>query len=105
MDNLNSAIKDIFETFHTDLSGIRVKKFLKLVRAVQHHLPDVKEKQTLHTCDNGQEIVITPHNGMWELSIGEASIAFDKHHVYDLEGNVTHGSFLAPAAIQTILAA
>lgn len=105
MDNLNGAIKDIFETFRTDLSGIRVKKFLKLVRIAQLTISDLEksETKTIQVFESGHSICISPCNEIWELTIDQAKVNLDKSNVYDLDGNVTNGTFIAPAAIQSIL--
>lgn len=107
MDNLNSAIKASLETFRTDLSGIRVKKFLKLVRTVQLALPDLEksETKTIQVFESGHEVCVSLVGDHWELMIDRAKICLDKSNVYDGHGNVTKGSFLAPSVIQTILAA
>lgn len=107
MDSLDSAIKDIFETFRTDLSGIRVKKFLKLVRTVQLALPDLEksETRTVQVFENGHSICVSHSKDHWELTIDHATVSLDASNVYDAEGNVTKGSFIAPSVIQTILAA
>lgn len=107
MDNLNGVIKATFGTFRTDLSGIRVKKLLKLVRTVQMSLPDLEksETKTIHVVENGYSVLVTPVENHWELTIDRAVINLDEKSIYDSSGNVTTGSFLAPSVIQTILAA
>lgn len=108
MDNLNCEIKNIFGTFRTDLTGIRVKKLLKLVRTVQANIPDLikSEERTIQVYENGHSIFISQQcNDIWEINIDDASIIVDKDHVYDPNGNVTTGPFVAPAVIKQILAA
>lgn len=108
MDNLNDEIKNILGTFRTDLSGIRVKKLLKLVRTVQANIPDLmqSEEKTIQIFENGHSVLISQQpNRLWEINIDEASIYIDREHVYTEDGQVTTGPFVAPAVIKQILAA
>jgi hypothetical protein len=107
MNDINGAIGDIFETFRTDLSGIRVKKFLKLVRLVQAAIPDLEKSGikdiNIHVHDH--DIRVSQVKSHWEVKIGEAVFEVDQTSVYDDLGHACEGSFIAPSVIQTILAA
>lgn len=108
MDNLNGEIKNIFTTFRTDLSGIRVKKLLKLVRTVQASISELEksEEKTVEVFENGHSILVSPHtNETWAINIDNAQLVVDKSNVYDRAGNITSTPFMAPSVIQQILAA
>lgn len=105
MDNLNGEIKDIFATFKTDLSGIRVKKLLRLVRTVQLHLPDIEDTdaKVVQVLENGHSICVSQSAKHWELQIDNAVITLDSNGVYDDLGNQAQCKELAPQIIHTIL--
>ncbi len=107
MDNLNGEIKDIFATFRTDLSGIRVKKLLKLVRTVQATIPDLEQSssRTIQVYENGHSICVSQLEDHWSLQIDAAAIILDVDNVYDANGDALPCKELAPQVIKTILAA
>ena len=107
MDSLNGEIKDIFATFNSDLSGIRVKKLLRLVRSVQATIPDLEklEEKTIHIFENGHSICVSPNDHNWSLQIDEALITLDASNVYDDHGHKAQCKDIAPQVIQTILTA
>lgn len=105
MDKLNGEIKDIFATFKTDLSGIRVKKLVRLVKTVQATIPDIEQmdQPAIQVIENGHSINVSRSDKFWELHIDEASIKLDATNVYDDFGNLSHCKDLAPQVIHTIL--
>lgn len=107
MNNFSNAIEDLFKTFRADIPGIRVKKFLKLVRTVQASIPDLEKSdiKTIQIFLNGHSIHVSQANELWQVKIDEATVYLDDQHIYDEQGNVTSSAFIAPSVIQTILAA
>lgn len=105
MDNLNGEIKDIFTTFRTDLSGIRVRKLLKLVRTVQAHIGDLNENHVTEVSvfENGHSILVSRNNDLWNLTIDQATIRLDAQHVYDENGQQAICKELVPSVINCIL--
>lgn len=107
MNNFNDVIEDLFKTFRTDIPGIRVKKFLKLVRTVQATIPDLEKSKTksVQVYENGHSILVSSKDDHWQVKIDQATVYLDDQHIYDNQGNISTGAFIAPAVIKTILAA